>query len=69
MIKLFPLFLVMVTLLTACGEQQESARQAKFYAFGTEIDVSLYGVDAETAEKTVDALESSFNAVNDTWHA
>ena len=56
MMKLFPLLLILVALLTACGEPQESARQAKFYAFGTEIDVSLYGVDAETAEKTVDAL-------------
>ncbi|WP_417498984.1 FAD:protein FMN transferase [Methylophaga sp.] len=69
MMKLFPLLLILVALLTACGEPQESARQAKFYAFGTEIDVSLYGVDAETAEKTVDALEDSFNAINDTWHA
>ncbi len=67
--KLIALLFITVTLLTACGEQQESARQAKFYAFGTEIDVSLYGVDAETAEKTVTDLEDSFNTINETWHA
>ena len=65
---LLPLLLVISLLASACGDG-ERARQAKFYAFGTEIDVSLYGVDAETADKTVDALEQAFNNVNDTWHA
>ena len=60
--KLIPLLFILTTLLlTACGEQEEAARQAKFYAFGTEIDVSLYGVDADTAEKTVTDLEDSFD--------
>jgi thiamine biosynthesis lipoprotein len=63
-----PFLLITSLLVTACGDS-ERARQAKFYAFGTEIDVSLYGVDAETADKTVDALEQAFNNVNDTWHA
>lgn len=67
--KLIPLLLILTTLLTACGEPEEAARQAKFYAFGTEIDVSLYGVDAETAEKTVSDLEDSFDTINETWHA
>ncbi len=66
--KLFPLFILVSLLLTACGDS-DRARQAKFYAFGTEIDVSLYGVDNDTAENTVAALEQAFNNVNDTWHA
>jgi thiamine biosynthesis lipoprotein len=65
---LLPLLLIFSLFISACGDS-ERARQAKFYAFGTEIDVSLYGVDAETADKTVDALELAFNNVNDTWHA
>jgi len=65
---LLPLLLIFSLFISACGDS-ERARQAKFYAFGTEIDVSLYGVDAETADKTVDALEQAFNNVNDTWHA
>ncbi|MTI63630.1 FAD:protein FMN transferase [Methylophaga sp.] len=65
---LIPLLLVLSLLVSACGDS-ERARQAKFYAFGTEIDVSLYGVDAVTADKTVEALEQAFNNVNDTWHA
>lgn len=54
--------------LTACGDS-EQARQAKFFAFGTEIDVSLYGVDAESANNTIDVLEQSFSNANNTWHA
>lgn len=66
---LYSLLLVIgLSLLTACGDQ-DRALQAKFYAFGTEIDVSLYGVDEETAAKTIDALEQSFSEVNDLWHA
>lgn len=66
--KLFPLVLIFSLLLAGCGDS-DRARQAKFYAFGTEIDVSLYGVDADAAEATVNELEQAFDNVNDTWHA
>ena len=62
------LLLIGLALLSACGDS-DRALQAKFYAFGTEIDVSLYGVDEETASKTIDTLEQSFSEVNDLWHA
>lgn len=55
--------------LTACNGDDDKALQAKFDAFGTEIDVSLYGTDEATADKTVALLEQSFSGVNDTWHA
>jgi thiamine biosynthesis lipoprotein len=57
-----------IVLLTACSDD-ERARQAKFYAFGTEIDVSLYGVSEDMAQNTVDVLEDSFSNANNTWHA
>ncbi|KGM08074.1 Thiamin biosynthesis lipoprotein ApbE [Methylophaga thiooxydans] len=66
--KRLPILIVLFSLISACGDS-ERARQAKFFAFGTEIDVSLYGVDNQTAENTVDALEAAFNNVNNTWHA
>lgn len=55
-------------LLSGCGSD-DKALQAKFDAFGTEIDVSLYGVDEAIADKTVALLEESFSTVNNTWHA
>lgn len=66
--KFIPLLLIITSLLSACGDA-DRARQAKFYAFGTEIDVSIYGVDNQTAENTVTALEDTFNNINNTWHA
>lgn len=62
------LFIFGISFLTACGESDQ-ALQAKFFAFGTEIDVSLYGIDEATAASTIDALEHSFSEVNDLWHA
>jgi thiamine biosynthesis lipoprotein len=67
---LFRFFLLSCLLsLTGCGNDGDKALNAKFDAFGTEIDVSLYGVDKATADKTVALLEASFSAVNNTWHA
>ncbi|PHS71420.1 MAG: thiamine biosynthesis protein ApbE [Methylophaga sp.] len=54
--------------LTACNND-DRARQAKFYAFGTEIDVSLFGVDTTTADATIKILEQSFTQTNNMWHA
>ena len=66
---LFRFFILFsIVFLTACSDD-DRARQAKFYAFGTEIDVSLYGVNNETATNTVEVLEQSFSHANDTWHA
>lgn len=64
----FILISLCLSALMAC-ESEPGARQAKFYAFGTEIDVSLYGVSEETANATVAALETSFSDINNTWHA
>jgi thiamine biosynthesis lipoprotein len=66
--KLIPLLLILITFLASCDSEPQ-ARQAKFYAFGTEIDVSLFDVTEEAANNTIDVLETSFSKVNNTWHA
>jgi thiamine biosynthesis lipoprotein len=67
--KLISALLLFSTLLLSACNSEPQARQAKFYAFGTEIDVSLFDVTEEAANNTIDVLESSFSNVNDTWHA
>jgi thiamine biosynthesis lipoprotein len=68
--KLIPILLICCFFfLSACGSDEPRARQAKFYAFGTEIDISLFGVDEQTANNTVEILEQTFSNVDDTWHA
>ena len=67
--KLIPLLVLCFALFLSACDSEPRARQAKFYAFGTEIDVSLYDVDEATANSTIDVLEQSFSNVNTTWHA
>jgi thiamine biosynthesis lipoprotein len=68
--KLISLTLILSFLLIAgCSDDAERARQAKFYAYGTEIDVSLFGVDEVTAKNTIESLETAFNTVDERWHA
>ena len=62
------LLIFCVLFLTAC-DNEPRARQAQFYAFGTEIDVSLYDVTEAAANQTIDVLENTFSDVNNTWHA
>lgn len=70
MMKIIPLLIVCCTLfVSACGSGEPGARQAVFYAFGTEIDISLYDVDEQTANNTIAVLEQTFSNVDDTWHA
>ncbi len=67
--KLLQLFVICCVLFLSACDSEPRARQAKFYAFGTEVDVSLFDVDAETADTTIDILEQTFSSVNNTWHA
>ncbi len=67
--RFFATLVLLSTLLLAGCDNEPGEKQAKFYAFGTEIAVSLYGVDTDTANGTITALENSFSHVDNTWHA
>lgn len=65
--RLISIILLSLSLLTACSE--EPAQTTKIYAFGTEIDISIYGEDKATFERAVNQLEDTFSDVNNLWHA
>lgn len=65
--RLMSFILLSLFLLTACGEQP--AKTTKIYAFGTEIDISIYGEEKATFERAVSQLEETFSDVNNLWHA
>lgn len=67
--KFITILLICFTFFLTSCDSEPRARQAKFYAFGTEIDVSLYDVDSPTADQTVEVLEQAFSNVDNTWHA
>ena len=65
--RLMSFILLSLLLLAACGEQP--AKTTKIYAFGTEIDISIYGEDEATFEQAISQLEETFSDVNNLWHA
>ncbi|MDQ7072542.1 MAG: FAD:protein FMN transferase [Gammaproteobacteria bacterium] len=67
--KIIPLLLIICMLFLSACDSEPRARQAKFYAFNTEISISLFDVDEETANSTISVLEQTFSNVNNTWHA
>ncbi len=66
--RLTLLLLAAIVFLSACDKKPDTY-QAKFMAFTTEVDVSMYGVDEATAKRTIEALKHTFSKVNKTWHA
>ncbi|NOQ93350.1 MAG: FAD:protein FMN transferase [Methylophaga sp.] len=67
--KLTRLLCIGIALLLVGCESEPQTRQGKFYAFGTEIDVSLYDVNEDVANNTITILEEAFSNINNSWHA
>ena len=64
------LLVCLIGLLSACDNQPaDTIKRAKLFAFGTEIDVSLYGVNESVADQAFTVLKQTFSNVNNTWHA
>jgi len=65
---LYVLLLAAVT-LGACSKQDPPIFHDRFFAFGTLIELTLYGVDAETAQQASQRLEGDFQDMHQRWHA
>ncbi len=61
------LVLALGTLAGACGEAPTPVHHRQFLAFGTLIEVSIAGTDADTAARAMDAVEQEFRYMDDTW--
>ncbi|MDZ7751947.1 MAG: FAD:protein FMN transferase [Gammaproteobacteria bacterium] len=61
----FPLVLV----LAAGCEAPPQLHQRQLYTFGTLVEVSLWGVEADLAEQAFEALAGEFDYMNEAWHA
>lgn len=58
----------LLPLLVACS-RDDPVYHEQFLAFGTIIDVTLYGVEPERARRAAEAVEKDFNNMHTTWHA
>lgn len=62
--------IILALLLTACQPAPDASTlltRHQFLAFGTIIDVSLYGVDSVQAQQSLQQLEASFTQWHQAW--
>jgi thiamine biosynthesis lipoprotein len=61
--------LLLVLLISACGRQREPVFHDEYLAFGTLIDLTLYGVDPARAAQVSDVIDRQFQRWHHDWHA
>lgn len=68
-----PARLLIILLLSlaasACSQQNSDVFHDQFFAFGTLIDLTLYGVDPAAARQASELLEQDFQDMHGNWHA
>jgi len=60
--------LVISLLLSSC-QQQEKSFQRRVLSFGTQIDVTLYGIKQEKADVAIKQIEEQLDVMHIQWHA
>lgn len=55
--------------IAACGPAPQNAYQQQLLAFGTLVDISLYGVEPEAARQAIQAVDTLFQQQHRAWHA
>jgi len=61
--------LLLALAIGGCGQPKDPVFHDQFFAFGTLIEISLYGVDAQLAESISEEIEQEFMGMHASWHA
>ena len=61
--------LLLLLAASGCDEPKDPVFHDQFFAFGTLIDVSLYGVEPQFAESISKEIEQDFMDMHASWHA
>jgi thiamine biosynthesis lipoprotein len=61
--------LLLALAIGGCGHSKDPVFHDQFFAFGTLIEISLYGVDAQLAESISEEIEQEFMGMHASWHA
>ena len=61
--------LLLLLAASGCDEPKDPAFHDQFFAFGTLIEVSLYGVDPQSAESISKEIEQDVIDMHASWHA
>ena len=60
--------LLLATLLTGCSKTKNAFHE-RFFALGTLIEISIYGVDQSLAKRASAQIEQDFHVLHTNWHA
>jgi thiamine biosynthesis lipoprotein len=60
---------MLLCLLVATGCQRYGEQNAQLFVFGTVVEVKLYGVSPDKANRAFSELQSMFNDMHRDWHA
>jgi thiamine biosynthesis lipoprotein len=65
------LFVILLLSLaaSACSQHSDDAFHDQFFAFGTLIDLTLYGVEPAAARQASELIEQDFHNMHGNWHA
>jgi thiamine biosynthesis lipoprotein len=55
--------------ISGCDQHKDPVFHDQFFAFGTLIDVTLYGVEQQQAESLCRQIEADFTDMHASWHA
>lgn len=61
--------LLLVLAASGCGQHEDPVFHDQFFAFGTLIEVTLYGAEPQLAESVCSQIEQSFMDMHASWHA
>ena len=64
------LIIIAVSLsVSSCQDQPEKSFQRRIYSFGTQIDVTLYGIEQAQADVAINKIEAQLDIMHIQWHA
>jgi thiamine biosynthesis lipoprotein len=63
----FASLMIAVLAISSCS-REEPVTTRKFLAFGTIVEVSIYGVDRQRAETAIENVQNQFEYMHKTWH-
>lgn len=66
--RLRDILLLLAAFLSGCSDN-DTVFQDQFFAFGTLIEVSIYGVDPSLARRASEQIEQDFLNMHTNWHA
>jgi thiamine biosynthesis lipoprotein len=66
--RLFAILLLSLA-ANACSQHNDDVFHDQFFAFGTLIDLTLYGVEPAAARQASELIEQDFGNMHGSWHA